>query len=925
MKTQDARWQRIRGLFEKAMDLSLAQRDAFIEEHCGADPDLKRELKALLASDEPQTGGALTGAIGAAVEATTRERRQELLGSVIGPYRLSSVLGHGGAGTVYLAERVDRQYSAQVAIKVVEGAALSAEIGRRFRAERQILANLNHQNIARLIDAGETPQRIPYLVMEYVHGEPISDYCDRMRLSVEDRIQLILRVCGAVQYAHQNLVVHRDIKPANILVTPDGTPKLLDFGIAKLLDTDSIAAELALTRMNDRVLTPEYASPEQILGQPVTTASDVYALGIVLYELLTGLRPYKVSSASQLELERTICIVEPFKPSAAIKQSAARNPKNPPAAAPTTLHTASTRDIETIVEARRITPNKLAARLGGDLDAILMRALRKEPIYRYSSVEQFAADLRRHLSNEPVQARQGNWFYYTRRYVRRNALAVAAGVAFVALLAGTAINYSIQSKRIAAERDIANREKQTSDAVADFMVNVFAASDPFSVQEREVSARELLDKSTQTIREELDDAPAVKARLLEAMGRTYSRQGQNDRGVTLLEESLDIRTKLEGRDNPALATTLLNLGKARLNQRNFQGAEQPVTSALKMLEQTGQTHSTQYALALQYSAALESQRGNYMQAADYYRRALPLLKELYGASHSEYAGGLGAYANTLLFLEDHAAAESAVRESVAIYQRTMAPSHPDRLSAEGLLGRILLQQGRTDEAEPLIENRHRLQREVFGDTSLRLLPSLNAMIRLRLQQGNLKSAERHAREAILIGESNNEARSDRTGLAHETLGITLWRMRQFADAERELRLALAIYAETLPPDHLYIATSEHFLSEVRLAQGKPRDAIQLLELALARLQRANAEPWRIARSENTLGQTYATLGDLPPARKYLENSYRQLAAANTAPDDAVRLSRQRLEQFYRAQNDIEGLKRLPASSKAVHAAANTHD
>ncbi|MBC7983128.1 MAG: serine/threonine protein kinase, partial [Candidatus Obscuribacterales bacterium] len=510
MKTQDARWLRIRDLFEQAIELAPEQRDAFLDARCGDDPNLRVELKSLLASDAGHTRGPLTGAIGAAVDATTTDRRQELVGTVIGPYRLSSVLGHGGAGTVYLGERVDRQYSAQVAIKVVEGAALHSEIGRRFRAERQILANLNHANIARLIDAGETPQGYPYLVMEYVHGEAIDQYCDRMHLNVEARCELMLRVCSAVQYAHQNLVVHRDIKPANILVTPDGTPKLLDFGIAKLLDTDAAAAELALTRMNDRVLTPEYASPEQILGQPVTTASDVYALGVVLYELLTGLRPYKVSSASQLELERTICVIEPARPSTAIRQAAAKRPLTQ-----TTTGSPPTRDIYAIAEARRTAPQRLVARLGGDLDAILLRALRKEPIYRYPSVEQFTADLRRHLAREPVLARQGNWVYYAQRFSRRHAVAVSATAGFILLLASAVIVTSVQAKRIAVERDNANLEKQTSEAVANFMVNVFAAADPYVIQNKDVTAGELLDKSTQSIRDDLSQQPAVKARLLE--------------------------------------------------------------------------------------------------------------------------------------------------------------------------------------------------------------------------------------------------------------------------------------------------------------------------------------------------------------------------------------------------------------------------
>ena len=411
---------------------------------------MRAELLELLACDN---GGGRTGpltlALGAALDTTTRDRRKALVGRILGNYKLVSVLGHGGTGTVYLGERADRQYSAQVAVKIVDNGTMQGELGLRFRAERQILASLNHANIARLIDAGETEEGNPYLVMEYVHGEPLDRYCDREQLGLRERLQLFLDICGAVQYAHQNLVVHRDLKPANILVTAEGAPKLLDFGIAKLLDAGEAAAAMALTRMNDRLLTPEYASPEQILGRPVTTASDVYALGVVLYELLTGLRPYTVpASASQLELERSICITDPLRPSAAVKRARESGPLE------------GQSEILAVAAARKLTPEKLQKRLIGDIDAIVMRALRKEPQHRYNSIEQLASDIRRFLTREPVQARQGNWLYYSQRFIRRHAFGVSAGAAFVVFLVVFATVSTIQAQRIAAERDRAQAGKQ---------------------------------------------------------------------------------------------------------------------------------------------------------------------------------------------------------------------------------------------------------------------------------------------------------------------------------------------------------------------------------------------------------------------------------------------------------------------------------
>ena len=453
------RWERLQELFSRAVELPGAERPAFVARETAGDTELRTELLELLACDNG--GGARTGpltlALGAALDTTTRDRRKALVGRVLGNYKLVSVLGHGGTGTVYLGERADRQYSAQVAVKIVDSGTMQGELGLRFRAERQILASLNHANIARLIDAGETEEGNPYLVMEYVHGEPLDRYCDRQQLGVRERLQLFLDICSAVQYAHQNLVVHRDLKPANILVTAEGAPKLLDFGIAKLLDAgDAAAAAMALTRMNDRLLTPEYASPEQILGRPVTTASDVYALGVVLYELLTGLRPYTVpASASQLELERSICITDPLRPSGAVKRARESGPLE------------GQSEMLAVAAARKLTPDRLQKRLVGDIDAIVMRALRKEPQHRYNSIEQLASDIRRYLTREPVQARQGNWLYYSQRFIRRHAFGVTAGVAFVVFLVTFGIVATIQAQRIAAERDRVKLENARAEKVVD--------------------------------------------------------------------------------------------------------------------------------------------------------------------------------------------------------------------------------------------------------------------------------------------------------------------------------------------------------------------------------------------------------------------------------------------------------------------------
>jgi len=900
MKAQDARWMRVRDLFEQAIELPAHQRESFIDKNCAGDDSLRDELQALVASDLAHSKSPLTSAIGAAVDATTRERRHELLGTVIGPYRLTSVLGHGGAGTVYLGERVDRQYSAQVAVKVVEGAALHAEISRRFRAERQILANLNHPHIARLIDAGETPQGFPYLVMEYVHGEPIHQYCDRLQLSLDERVSLLLKVCAAVHYAHQNLVVHRDLKPGNILVTPDGTPKLLDFGIAKLLDTGDTAAEMALTRLNDRILTPEYASPEQILGQTVTTSSDVYALGVVLYELLTGLRPYKVSSASQLELERTICITDPARPSTAVREALLKLSDDPP----------PTRNIHTVAEARGTTPMRLRSLLNGDLDAILLRALRKEPVHRYNSIEQFAADLRRHLARAPVLAREGNWVYYAQRFTRRHIFGVSVTAGFIVVLAAALIVTSIQAKRIAEQRDAANREKQTSEAVANFMLNVFAAADPFTVQDKQVTAGELLDRAAKNIHEDLDQQPAVKARLLEAIGRSYQRQGHANIGIGLLEEALQIRRRQEGGNNPALVPTLSNLARAQLFQSETAAAKASLEEAHGLLEKAGKKDSAEYAHILADLSRVEYERGETATARQRIEEALPLLKKHYGTKHIEVASALTLLGYILQWQGDFTEMEHVAAEAVATYQSSTPELHPDRMLAEGLLAESLFGLGRIDEAAPQIERVFAAKKKVFGEKSSRIADELQLLVRLRRAQNRLDDAESFARESLSIKLQTLGEQNQNTAYARTTLAVILWQLDKPTEAERELRSALVAYKKLLPAENLQVASANHYLAETLLSQNRINEAQEQAKQTLLDLEKADAVPWRLARTQSTFAQSLVASNRLDEAQHLLETSYRLLSESTGVEKHTVALARDRLANLYKIRGELTKLRAL---------------
>lgn len=375
-------------------------------------------------------------------------------GCRIGPYRLSRELGRGGMGTVYLGVRDDDAFQKRVAIKILERGMDTDAIVRRFRNERQILAGLEHPCIAGLLDGGSTPEGLPYFAMEYIEGQAIVDYCESRQLDTTARVKLFQSVCAAVQYAHQNLIVHRDIKPANVLVTTDGTPKLLDFGIAKLLDPELWGQTLAPTAAGLQLMTPEYASPEQVRGDAVTTATDVYSLGVLLYELLTGRLPYRLTSRAPADIVRAVCESVPMRPSTAVTQLAGVDPnvESPPSdGRPDTSSPRSGR------ERPRPDTDRLRRRLAGDLDNIVLKALSKEPSRRYASVDQFSEDLRRHLAGLPVIARKDTLGYRTAKFVRRNRAAVAAGaMTFAALIAGI-VGTTWQARAAQRERLIAEQ------------------------------------------------------------------------------------------------------------------------------------------------------------------------------------------------------------------------------------------------------------------------------------------------------------------------------------------------------------------------------------------------------------------------------------------------------------------------------------
>ena len=573
-------------------------------------------------------------------------------GELIGPYRVVRSLGRGGMGEVFLAERADQQFRQHVAIKLVRRGLLSRHVQGRLRLERQILATLDHPNIARLFDGGTTTEGTPYIVMEYVDGQPIDIYADQRALTIEQRLRLFMTVCSAVHRAHQNLVVHRDLKPSNILVTTDGVPKLLDFGIAKLLDDRQMMHTMAVTQADIRVMTPDHASPEQIRGEPITTASDIYVLGVLLYELLSGYKPFVLKGNRLAELEQAICEQTPLSPSATIANAISGGLSS----------------VQGIAAERGVTPAKLRRQLSGDLDNIVLMAMRKEPDRRYSSVEQFAADVDRYLRGLPVIARADAWSYRTGKFVRRHAVVVGLSFAFVALLIGFTITTVIQSANIRYERDVAQAERaraqaeqERAEAVRDFLVDSFTRADPARARGKDITALEILGSGATRITKELRSQPKLQADLLDTIGTVYLSLGQTADAQPLIEQALSVRRSLYGAENLEVARSLYSLNRVYAAKGDLQTSERLADESLAIHRKLTGDRSLETAGSLCRLGVIKAQQGELGSAEALFNQCLTIRVERLGPDHEQVTVPLDNLATIARDRQDYEQAESLYR------------------------------------------------------------------------------------------------------------------------------------------------------------------------------------------------------------------------------------------------------------------------
>ncbi|MCU0224095.1 MAG: serine/threonine-protein kinase [Acidobacteria bacterium] len=878
------RWERLQALFHGAVDLPPDARDAYLLAEGGDDPDLVAEVAALL-NEDGRGGSVLDHGVAPVAEAVLGDADPDLLPRQrFGPYAITGILGEGGMGIVYRAERDD--LGSQVAIKVLRDAWLSRTRRERFAAEQRTLAQLSHPSIARLYDADALPDGTPWFVMEYVEGVPLTAYCRAHATSIEGRLELVRAVGEAVQYAHAQAVIHRDLKPSNILVTPDGTVKLLDFGIAKHLE--SLDAPADQTRTGLRQLTPAYAAPEQVRGDPVGIRTDVYALGVILYELLTGQLPFDVSNRAPAEAVSIVTEREPERPSAVARRTQAALDHRSPAGLP-------------------LGPwPRLAGRISWpDLDVLCLTAMHRDPQRRYPTVEALIRDLDRYLAGEPLQARPDTVGYRLGKFVQRNRAAVAAAALALATVVALVAFYTV---RLARARNAAVAEAARTERIQRFMLRLFEGDDGAVGPADDLRVVTLVERGVQEARS-LSAEPAVQAEFLGTLGGIYQKLGRLEQADELLRSALDQRRTLLGPESPDVAASTVALGLLRSDQAQFEEGERLVREGLAasrralpadhpavaaataalghvLVEKGSYVEATQVleeAVRLQelhgattpetaaalhelssahfyqghwpiaeslthrvleldralYGAhhphvaddlvdlgAIQHEQGRYADAERYYREALEITRSWFGTDHYKTASNLTMLGRSLVFQKRFEEAETLLREALAIQERVFGPDHPRVASAVNELGNVALQRDQLDDAEAAYRRMVEIYRKAYPKGHYLVGIALSNLASVQMARGENARAEQLFREALAVYGATLGPDHTNTAIARIKLGRSLLRQQRYAEAERETSGGYAIMVRQADPAVSFLTAARSDLAAIYDALGRPERAAE---------------------------------------------------------------------------------------------------
>ncbi|MGE3167151.1 MAG: tetratricopeptide repeat protein [Planctomycetota bacterium] len=851
---------RIQDIYCAALARPVGERSAYLAAACAGDRELRLEVESLLAVGadaspflESPAARLLPTADDADSDAT------ELVGRHIGPYRLIRRLGGGGMGTVWLAERADAVFEKAVAVKLIRRGMDTAEILRRFRNERQLLASLDHPHIGRLLDGGATEDGRPYLVMEFVDGFPIDQYADEHRLDVPDRLRLFRQVCAAVHHAHQNLVVHRDLKPSNILVTADGEVKLLDFGIARLLPESGSLDTLDVTATAARLLTPRYASPEQIRGESLSTASDVYSLGVLLYELLTGTSPYEVTTRSRADFELAVCEQEPRRPSVKVARGLE-------AAAPPSERTRTAPSSRAGTD-YRVDTRRLRRRLRGDLDNIVLMALRKEPHRRYASAEQLAADLERHEIGLPVRARPDTWAYRTSKFVRRNRLAAASLVVVFAVLVGAVAVTSSALVEQTRARGEALRQQQDAEESLRFLESMLASIDPSIARGGDISVlKRVLEEAEKRVDTELAQLPTAAARIHETIARVYTSLGLLDEAKRHANAALALRELLAGPDSLAVARCLNQRGMIAIEAGDLVDAERDHRRALDIAARQPGVGDDTHATALNGLGLLFHRKGEPQGALPYYEQAREFVRRVHGERSLRYALQLNNEASTFLSLGQYAEADQAFAQALAIREERLPPDHFDVAVSLQNLGKARSAVGDWQGAVELGRRALAIKRKLLEPSHPNLATTIvNLAAHLQQLQRSDEAIEL-LREALTIYRRAFPEPHAWTAKALSNLAVTLAKSGEIDEAEQLHREALAMRQQLYPDGHAEVALSYDSLAGLYSDSGRLDAAEPLYERALAiRRQHLGERHPLVAITLHNQSHLLLTLGRLDEA------------------------------------------------------------
>jgi eukaryotic-like serine/threonine-protein kinase len=851
-------WNLVKSVVDEALTFSGNERNTYLETVFQKNPDIADEVKEMLSLIEETEKNHFMQNVrsdskellsGLYYDYSKPAIKRNFLGKKIGNYHITDVLGIGGMGMVFRASRTDGEFSHAVAVKILKKGLDTDENLLRFRLEREILASLKHPNIAQIYDGGITDDGLPYLIMELIEGRPINEYCNERKLTVLERVGLFKQICTAVDFAHKNLVIHRDLKAPNIYVTENGVVKILDFGIAKLLGSENPNIDLVQTEPGRKFWTPHYASPEQVTGEPVTTAADIYALGVLLHYLLTDTYPLDLDGKNIHSVEQTILNSDPASPSRCIS---------------------GVKNISEIAGLRSMDPSAFEKSLKGDLDALVLKSIRKEPEYRYDSVHQLIEDIERFETGKPLTASTGTIRYKAAKYIKRNRNGIAAAALFLISIIGFSVFYTL---KITQERNLAQLERDKAEQVADFLTGLFSAGNPVNAQGELLTAVDLLEIGIERA-DDLSDQPLVQAEMLYTIGSSFRGMVMPEKAVTVLERALDLQRNHLPADHPDIAFTLNALGSVHWSVDEDEKAEPYHREALEMRQRLhGKSHPDVFTSLNNYALVLKD-LGHLDEAENIYRENLEARRAYYGPVHSKVTYSLNNLAFLLVERGKLEEAERYYREGLEAVLSIQGDDHSDAAIFLNNLGSLLHRQGKLDEAEEMLRESIRIRERVYGENHGNVARALNGLTNVLRDKQQYDAAEEAALRSLQIVTSNHGG--DHTNIATrlEILGQIYWESSRPDKAEEYLSDALQMRIRLFPEGSPDLARSYNTLGNFYLNTGQPEQAAPYFTEALGMFR--NVSPsglFTIASVQYNLGKAMLETYQFPEAESHLLSAY----------------------------------------------------